>query len=148
MKKLLKFLPFLLVALMVTAFWSCSDDNDDNNKEIPNSELPQPAKEFLDTYYPSISYTTIEDKDDYEVYLANNHEVEFSKAGDWKDVDAPMGQQIPSGFYPSAIDTYVEENGNAGINEISKEGYGFEVKLVTGTELRFSADGTFMGIDK
>lgn len=147
MKKLLKFLPFLLVALMATTFWSCSDDDD--NKTVSNAELPEPAKTFLDTYYPSITYITKKDKNEFDVYLNNGHTVDFNAAGQWQDVDAPAGQTIPYGFYPVGIDTYIGENlSGAGINEISVEPYGYDVELVTGVDLRFGPDGTFLGYDR
>lgn len=147
MKKLLKILPLVLVALFATTLWSCSDEDD--NKVVSNTELPATAKAFLDQYYPSIDYITVKEKSDYEVALKNGHSVEFNKDGEWKDVDAPKGQTIPSGFYPSAIDTYVAENeGGATINEISKKSYGFEVDLTNDKDLEFDKDGAFLRYSK
>lgn len=148
MKKLLKFLPLFVVAIMSMAFWSCSDDDDD--KVITNTELPTEAKTFLSTYYTDIKYQAKEDKGEYEVYLANGHRVDFYKDGTWKDVDAKFGETVPSGFYPSEIDTYIAANyPDNGINEISKESYGYDVELVkNGIDLEFDNDGVFLRIDK
>lgn len=137
--------------MMVPAVTSCKDDDD---KPISASELPQEAKSFLNVYYPSVDILrTIRDKDngrvEYEVTLANGHEVTFDSNGSWKDVDAPAMQIIPAGIAPQPIADYVATNyPNDGINEISKENYGYEVELVNTIDLRFSADGTFIGIDR
>lgn len=147
MKKFLKFLPVLLAGILAISLWSCSDDKDE---PVSYNELPAAAKTFLTTYYPSVNTVSVaKDKDDYDVVLANGHKVDFNKQGEWQDVDAPMGQTIPTGFYPAAIDDYVANMAdNAGINEISKERNGYEVETLTGQELHFSSDGSFLGYDK
>ena len=71
-----------------------------------------------------------------------------SCSGEWTDVDAPLNEELPTGFYPEAIDTYLLANmDGAGINEISKERYGYDVELVTGTDLRFDSEGKFIRYD-
>lgn len=146
MKKIVKFIPLMLVALILPLLWSCKDD-----KEEPvNSEnLPQSAKTFLATYYPGeYVISALKDKNDYDVTLSNGHIIEFNSNGVWEDVSAPYGLTVPTGFYPSAIDTYVAENGNGfGINEISRERHGYDVDLVSGVEYRFDTEGRFIGLD-
>ncbi|MDE5880254.1 MAG: PepSY-like domain-containing protein [Muribaculaceae bacterium] len=151
MKKLLKFLPLFLVALMAVTFWSCSDDDD--FKPVANTELPSAAKTFLNTYYQGVNYQTKKDKDDneYEVYLSNGHEVDFYSDGEWKDVKAgkKMNETVPVGFYPSEIDSYISDtHPTDGIHEISKERYGYDVELTNGTDIEFSSDGSFIRYDK
>lgn len=146
MKKLLKFLPLVLVALFATTLWSCKDDKDE---PAPITELPATAKTFLSTYYPSVDYKAYKDDNGYDVVLTNGQKVDFNKNGEWQDVEATIaGQTIPSGFYPSAIDTYIEDNySGAGIREISKEFYGFEVELVQNIDLKFDETGNFISLD-
>ncbi len=148
MKKLLKLLPMMLLAFMAASFTSC-DDDDKDDLVITEQQLPSTAKTFLTDYYPSVKVTKVKkDKDEYEVTLSNAHRIDFNLAGEWQDVDAPKGQSIPSGFYPSAIDTYIEENLNGvGINEISREAYGYDVELVNDLDLRFSTTGAFLDFD-
>lgn len=148
MKKLLKFLPLFLVALMAVTFWSCSDDDD--LKPVANTELPAAAKTFLSDYYPSIAYETKKDKNEYEVILENGQKVEFYKDGEWKDVDANKpGAVVPTGFYPTAIDTYVaEKHANEGIHEISKESYGYDVELTNNVDIEFTSTGDFIRYDR
>ncbi|MDE5812343.1 MAG: PepSY-like domain-containing protein [Muribaculaceae bacterium] len=146
MKKFLKFIPALLIAIAAVGFTGCSDDKDE---PVNPSELPTTAKTFLDTYYPTVKIvTTTKDKDDYEVTLANGHKVDFTKSGEWTDVDAPQGQTIPSGFYPAQIDAYIETAyPGYGINEISRISQGYDVELTNAVDLIFSHDGSFISID-
>lgn len=145
MKKIYRFIPVVLMAMMGIALWSCSDDDEPEIVE----NLPASEKTFLATYYPSTNIISVtKDKEEYDVRLSNGHSVEFNKSGEWTDVDAPAGQTIPSGFYPVAIDEYVSASyANSGINEISRIDRGFEVELLNATDLYFSADGSFIGID-
>ncbi|MDE6681321.1 MAG: PepSY-like domain-containing protein [Muribaculaceae bacterium] len=146
MKKFLKFLPVLLAGILAISLWSCDDDKDE---PVAYDELPAAAQTFLTTYYPSVKTVSVtKDKDEFDVVLANGHKVDFNKQGEWQDVDAPMGQTIPTGFYPSAIDDYVANMANnAGINEISKIREGYEVETLTGLEIHFSSEGNFIGYD-
>lgn len=148
MKKLLKFIPLVLVALFATALWGCSKDDDDEPAAL--TELPATAKTFLSTYYPSVEYKAYKDDNGYDVVLLNGQKVDFDSKGDWYEVKASIpGQTIPTGFYPAAIDTYISENySGAGICEISKELYGFDVELVQNIELKFDASGNFISVDR
>lgn len=127
--------------------WSCDDDKDE---PISSNELPTQAKSFITQYYPSASIvSTKKDKDEYEVVLSEGTRIDFNKSGEWTDVDAVVGKTIPTGFYPAAIDTYVNDNlGGVGINEISKETRGYDVELLTGTDVYFSYEGVFIGYDR
>lgn len=149
MKKFVKFLPMLLIAVVGSMMlWSCSSDDEDT--VISTGALPAPAKAFIEQYYPSATVlSATKDKDEYEVTLTDGTHIDFNKSGEWKAVEAPVAMVIPSGFYPAPIDTYVNENfPETGINEISREKKGYDVELTIGTELYFSTDGTFIGIDR
>ena len=136
----------LLVGVLSIALWSCSDDDE----PVPVTKLPSSAQTFLNTYFDNVDIISVtKDKDDYDVLLSNGYSVEFNTSGEWTDVDAPVGKTVPTGFYPAAIDTYISSaySGN-GINEISRIDRGYEVELINGTDLYFSADGTYIGIDR
>lgn len=151
MKKEFKLFALLLVTLISVCFWSCEED--DNNR-IPAAQLPSDAKTFLSTYFPSIKVTSVELNRDngvfeFDVYLANGYEVSFNADGEWTDVDAPAGQSIPDGIAPQAITDYIAANyTGAGINDISLDSRGYEVELVSGVDLLFAPDGSFLGVDR
>ena len=136
----------LLVAVLSIALWRCSDDDE----PVPVTKLPSSAQTFLNTYFDNVDIISVtKDKDDYEVLLSNGYSVEFNTSGEWTDVDAPVGKTVPAGFYPAAIDTYISSAySGSGINEISRIDRGYEVELLNGTDLYFSADGTYIGIDR
>ena len=148
MKRFLRFLPFLLLAVAGSAtLCSCSDD--DKDEFVDTDTLPAQAKTFIAQYYPSAKVVLAQkDKDEYEVTLSEGTRIDFDKAGEWTDVDAPAGKTVATGFYPEAIDTYVNTNfAGSGINEISKEQKGSDVELTNGIDLVFSYDGTFISFD-
>lgn len=145
-----KFLSLMMIGLIAVMAWSC-DDDDDKNTPISFSDLPKTAQNFLNEYYPSDKVVSIDregkhEGTEYDVRMASGHEVEFDVAGQWTDVDAPAQQYVPEGIVPEPIRQYVTENFQAfGINEISREKYGYEVELTSGLELRFDHDGIFIG---
>lgn len=143
-----KTLSLLFAALFAVMVWSCSSDDD---TPISETELPSNAKNFIAMYFPQDKITKVERDGsnalaEYDVRFASGYEVEFNSAGDWVDVDAPMGQTIPTGIAPLAIESYVSLNyPTNGINEISTEINGYEVELVSGLELLFDLQGNFIG---
>lgn len=146
MKKILKWLPLLLVTVVFGALAAACNGDD---KVVGENELPASAKTFVSTYFASAKVATAyKDGNEYEVMLSNGVRIDFNRSGEWKDVDAPLNEALPTGFYPKAIDAYLLANMNgAGINEISKERYGYDVELVTGIDLRFDSEGRFLRYD-
>ena len=148
MKKILKLLPILLIAVLGISLASCSD----NDEPISSRDLPSISKDFIAEYFPSASIVSPQkDKDEYEVVLSDGTKIEFDKKGDWIEVDAVPGKALPTGFYPSEIDNYLSQNFDGeGINEITKVKRGYEVEITTGTEMIFAHDGSFIeiGVDR
>ncbi len=148
MKKILKLLPMLLIAVLGISLASCSD----NDEPISSRDLPSISKDFIIEYFPSASIvSTQKDKDEYNVVLSDGTKIEFDKKGDWTEVDAASGKTLPTGFYPAEIDNYISQNFDGeGINEITKVKRGYEVEITTGTEMVFAHDGSFIeiGVDR
>lgn len=148
MKKILKLLPMLLIAVLGISMASCSDKDD----PIPSSQLPEKATAFIAQYFPGATISSAQkDKDSYDVVLSDGTEIDFDKKGEWTSVEAITSKAIPSGFYPAAIDQYIEENlSGVGINSIEKVKRGYEVELITTTEILFGHDGEFImiGVDR
>lgn len=145
----MKKINYLLLLLVSVFAFACSDDDNDDTP-ISGNDLPQTAQAFLAQYYPGVkvnraSTDTDDGRTEYDVYLANGHEVTFDFAGIWLDVDAPAGQTIPDGIAPAGIVDYLHQNYfGCGINEISKEPYGYDVELTNGTDLEFNSNGDFL----
>ncbi len=148
MKKILKLLPLLLIAVLGISLSSCSD----KDEPISALDLPSTSKEFIAQYFPSASIVAAQkDKDEYDVVLSDGTKIEFDKKGNWTDVDAPQTKVLPTGFYPAEIDNYLAEYFEGeGINEISKVERGYEVEIISGTEILFAHDGSFIeiGVDR
>lgn len=149
--KTLKWMYLAAVAVLAPSLASC--DKHDDQPISPNA-LPTAAQQFVKQYYADATIIYVEkDKDhydgEYDVTLSNATEITFDRQGNWVDVDAPKGQTIPDGIAPATIASYVTTNYTApiGINEISKERFGYEVELTTGLDLRFDANGTYLGLD-
>jgi hypothetical protein len=139
-----KLFVILMSVVALTAFVSCND------KPVPADKLPAKAKTFLNTYFPSIEViSVIKEKDgDYDVYLADDSEVEFKSNGDWKKVDCE-GRAVPVGYFPTSILTYVTTNYPADyIEDISYENNRYEVGLgYLDIDLLFDNNGDFIGQD-
>ena len=143
----------MAVALMaVAAFTSCSDDNDD--KVISTTELPQAARTFISTYFPTDKVTKVEKDAEhtlavYDVHFSSGYEVEFDVEGNWVDVDAPRGKMIPEGIAPVEIAHYVVTYyPQSGINELSRHLTGYEAELLDGEDLHFDLQANFIYADR
>ncbi len=149
MKRLKTLLPLLFIAFFGVAMAACSDDDNDKDLIITSSNLPEVSRTFISTYFPNATVVkAIKDKDEYEVILSDKTEIDFYTSGEWKDVDAPAGQALPTGFYPADIDLYLAYNlEGVGINEISKDKHGYDVETVTGLDIRFDYDGKYINTD-
>ncbi len=148
------FFMMILGCVVTLQLSSCSDDDDNSDVKIPASELPDAAREFVAQYYGDVTMTSIEKEVDhgiieYDVVLANGHEISFNADGEWIDVDAPAGMTVPAGIVPDAIAAYVADNFiGLGVNEISKNAAYYEVELTNGLDLIFDHDGNFVRQDR
>lgn len=125
-----------------------------SNKISKNeSKLPKISKEFLQKHFPNdkISFV-IEDKEGlrttYEVMLTSGKEIEFSKNGEWKEVDTKK-EALPQGIVSEKIASYVKNNfdDKTYLVQIKKTFWGTEVELSNKLELEFSASGRFLRYD-
>lgn len=153
MKKTLLYLPLLLAALLMGLLPTGCSDGDTEEEPIVDTELPAQAQTFLRTYFTDYEVVqTIRNNDrpvTYETWFAGGGKVKFDADGLWYEADADRGRALPTGFYPDAIDTYVATNhSGAYIDDIEREPYGYDVELNTGADLRFAADGTYLGTDR
>lgn len=136
----------------------------DDEKLIPESELPALSRAFLKTHFNGVGIASIVmERDDltkdYTVWLNNGFEIDFERSGEWDEVDGHTAT-VPSSvveLLPPGIAAYVTENFTGhNIVKVNRELYGFEIGVrnagaaagASGTfELKFSPSGQFIGID-
>ncbi len=139
----------LIVGIFACFAWSCSDD-DDNDITVPESELPMAAKSFISEFYPAEKVVKVKKENSngvisYDVAFASGLDIDFDAAGQWTDVDAPKGQTLPLGIVPDQIMEYITETfPTLGVNEISRDKFGYEVELVNGRDLYFDTNFNFI----
>lgn len=151
MKKKLLLLPVMALLLMFGAgSWSCSDGDTEEEPTVVTS-LPQPAQDFLKTYFTDYEIVRVTRNNDtplwYEVQFRGGGEVKFDASGLWYEVEGDRGQAVPQGFYPAAIDTYVAANyPGRYIAEIQRDARGYEVDLDNDVDLLFNPEGAFLQV--
>lgn len=123
-----------------------------DDKPIAVDQLPNGAKEFINTYFGSVtvSYAKV-DKDwfetSYEVIFTDGSKVEFNKKGEWKEVDCKH-TSVPAGIIPEQIQSYVTKN-HAGqtIVQIDRDRKDYEVKLTNNLEIKFDKKFNIISYD-
>jgi hypothetical protein len=148
MKKLMRI--FIVASLGVIAVACESYDE----KVVSEGKLPQAARDFISMHFPDQSITrVVMDTDmrvDYNVRLDNGFNLEFNKAGEWRDVEG-NGMEIPESLQaelPDGIVTYVETNHDGqAISTVELNNSRYEVDLTSGVELVFNQSGEFVRYD-
>ncbi|MGQ2982504.1 PepSY-like domain-containing protein [Flavobacterium sp.] len=147
-----------LMALAATALMGAACSDDDNNGTetvIQATELPQAARNFVETHFPGITYTRVEkqskaDRDGsiYDVHLSNGFEIDFTADGAWTDIDG-NNQAVPAAILPASIAQYVTANyASRSVTTIEIERHGYDVELSNDVDLVFNANGEFVRIDR
>lgn len=145
----------VVILSLMFGFMSCSNDDDNNNDTlIEFGELPTVTQNFINTHFPDADVLRIEEDntpangdDYYEVKLSNGFELDFNADGEWTDIDG-NGNQVPDAIIPEAILTYTNANHSSNfIDGIEKKSYGYKIELNNDLDLKFDAEGTYIGID-
>ena len=145
----MKSLKLLALALCVAVFASCNGGGDAQQQPVaatPNAQeqmAPQPA---ADTTMAS-QQVPQQAPAQTDVYLNDGTEVDFDARNQWEKVDCHT-KAVPAALVPSAIASYVKANYQSlPITKIDNNRYGYDIELSNGLELKFNANGQFMGID-
>lgn len=145
----------VVILSLMFGFMSCSNDDDNNNDTlIEFGELPTVTQNFINTHFLDADVLRIElddtpanGDDYYEVKLSNGFELDFNADGDWTDIDG-NGNRVPDAIIPEAILTYTNANHSSNfIDGIEKKSYGYKIELNNDLDLKFDAEGTYIGID-
>lgn len=144
---------FLMTGSALT-FTAC-DKDDPIETGVSYAELPHAGKAVIETHFDqhTVANITRKQRPDtdgtlYEVRLSNGIEIDLDKDGNWTDIDGNR-QALPDALIPAPILQYVRQQYPAPlfIEGIDKEPYGYQVDLSNDVDLRFGANGNFLGID-
>lgn len=138
MKKLL----ILTLLLIVSSTFACND------RPITFNNLPQKAQQFINTHFKNVGmFSAKYDDGEYEVILKNGTKIEFTRQGEWKDVDCQTSE-VPSTIVPSAIRNYVKTQfPNNFIVKIELNHNGYDIELDNDFDLKFDKTGNFLYAD-
>lgn len=121
--------------------------------ERTDESLPQAAKLTLQKHFKAkVALVKIEKTigtiQEYEVILTDGTDISFDAKGNWDSVETPINKSVPTKLVPQAITEYVNTNyKNANIVSVDKEGYGYDIELNNGLELKFDKAGNFKRFD-
>lgn len=124
----------------------------DNDKPIQVNQLPAKAQTFLSTYFKDHKVAMAKEESgvfykSYEVVFTNGEEVEFDKAGDWKEVKCRQSE-VPAAIVPEAIRNYVKTNyPNTRILQIELDKKEYEIRLSNRLEITFDSQMRVIDID-
>ena len=139
---------FFLVAL--TLFVALSNVNaDERDRVITKEQLPAAAQTLLATHFSNLKISLVkEDREfisrNYEVIFADGTKVEFTRNGEWKEVDC----RRTAALIPAEIKNFVAERyPDAKIIQIDRDSNDYEVKLSNKLELTFDKKFNIIDID-
>lgn len=146
MKKLtIIFASLALVASTAPAFAG-------NDRMITVEELPAASQQFIKAHFADleVSYAKVDEEvfdKDYKVVFVNGSKVEFTKNGQWKEVECKY-TEVPAGIVPKQIADYVAKNFTGRkVVSIDRDRRDYEVKLDNGLDLTFDLKFRLVEID-
>ena len=114
--------------------------------------LPEPITAFINKHFAGATVIAVETDNEYggieyDVKLNDGTEVDVDAKNQWKKIDCKT-KAVPVDLVPASIASYVKANYQSiAITKIDNNGYGYEVELANGMDLRFGQNGQFVGID-
>ena len=145
MKKL-----FLIAFALVFAFSAVKADERD--RIITKEQLPAAAQQLIAKYFAGLKISLVkEDRElssrNYEVLFSDGTKLEFTRNGEWKEVDCRKNS-VPAELVPQKIgDIVASRYPEAKIVQIDRDRNDYEVKLSNGLELTFDKKFNLVDID-
>jgi hypothetical protein len=124
----------------------------DNGRIIAKENLPQKSQQFIKQYFGDIKVTYAKEERDfieksYEVMLADGTKLEFTRSGEWKEVDCRRSS-VPTPVIPATIMKYVKDNyPDVKVLLIERDRNDYELKLSNRLELTFDSKFNIIDID-
>lgn len=141
-----------MMLILACVFTLVTNATADNYQPINRNQLPEKAKTFLSTYFPTSKTSLIRKEIDlteisYDVIFTDGSKVEFDRKGDWTEVDC-LAVPLPPGVVPKAIAELVKtQYPDAKITKIERDHREYEVKLTNRVELTFNKKMQLIDID-
>lgn len=147
MKQGIIFTAAIAVAMSLVA---CDEEG---KKPIEFSDLPQSAQTFVQTHFADKQIAAVyrdsevADKD-YEVIFVDGANIDFTKKGEWDEVEDRDADGVPTAIMPQGIVDYVATTYvGQYVVQIGKDRSNYEVELVNGVDLVFDKEGRFLRYD-
>lgn len=141
-----------LILLLVCMFTMHTMVMADNDKPIQVNQLPAKVQTFINTYFKDHKVALAKEESgmfykSYDVVFTNGEEIEFDKAGEWKEVKCRQSE-VPAQIIPEAIRNYVKENyPDARILQIELDKKEYEIRLSNRLEITFDSKMRVIDID-
>lgn len=153
----MKKLTWLAAVLITGSAWTFTacDKDDAMESRVGYAELPQAGKTMIESHFGANTVASVTRKNNadtdgslYEVRLNSGIEIDLDKDGNWTDIDGNH-QRLPDALIPAPILNYIVKQYPAPlfIEGIDKEPYGYQIDLSNDLDLKFNADGRFIGLD-
>lgn len=145
MKKL-----FFVALALVLAFSTVKADERD--RIITKEQLPAAAQQLIAKNFGELKISLVkEDREfasrNYEVMFADGTKLEFTRNGEWKEIDCRKNC-VPAELVPQKINDFVASRyPDAKIVQIDRDRHDYEVKLSNGLEFTFDKKFNLIDID-
>lgn len=142
---------FLFVLIVVFSF-GVVVAKADNDRIITKDKLPVAAQTFVKEHFGGLKISYVKEERDfleknYQVVFTDGSKLEFTRAGEWKEVDCRY-TVVPAAIVPAKISDYIKENyAGEKILQIDRDRYDYEVKLSNRLELTFDKKFNIIDID-
>lgn len=135
---------FALVAMLLLLCVSAQA----NDRVITFDQLPQNAQTLVKTHFADkVPLIITADYDDYEILFESGEKIEFSRKGEWKDIECKTSA-VPVALIPEQIKASIAKSFPAAtIVCISRDRRGYEVELNNGLDVEFNKKFQVIEID-
>ncbi|MBR6339211.1 MAG: PepSY-like domain-containing protein [Alloprevotella sp.] len=135
---------FALVAMLLLLCVSAQA----NDRVITFDQLPQSAQTLVKTHFADkVPLIITADYDDYEILFESGEKIEFSRKGEWKDIECKTSA-VPVALIPEQIKASIAKSFPAAtIVCISRDRRGYEVELNNGLDVEFNKKFQVIEID-
>lgn len=143
-----------LIVLFATIAWGIGPGRGENkttDRKISMSELPQPARQLLRTYFPGarvLQCVHSRTWDEYGVKVSGGYDLEFDRKGRWEEIDShdnPLDSSLVK-LLPAPVAEYLEQHyPGAKVGSMEQRKNVYKITLVRPeTHLYFSKTGEFV----